>query len=167
MSGCLGRRVEFTKPKLKSGSLQKTAYGGMRILTTSVAQTQPVGRDTISTCYPGCMKHSRPSFTTEGFVAIPRGIFDLLLCQGLHKRELSLILLIVRLTYGCRNRSWAHLKQADLTVIGIGPTHAKTTITALLARNLIEQNGNRREYRLHPRLGTVHEIPRGRNRWRD
>ena len=50
----------------------------------------------------------------HGFTAIPRALFDRLLTLDLTKREMIVLLLIVRLTYGVRNNPWVNLRQADL-----------------------------------------------------
>ena len=94
------------------------------------------------------MVYSSP-ISRDGFAAIPRPILDLLLCMPLSKRDLSILLLVIRLTYGCRNARWAHLKQADLAAVGIGPTHVKKCLQSLLSRELLVQNGARSEYRLN------------------
>jgi hypothetical protein len=73
---------------------------------------------------------------------------DMLLCLALTRRELSVLLLVVRLTYGCRNARWARLRQSDLAAVGIGPNHAKETLDALLAGGLLIRNGAMPEYRL-------------------
>lgn len=83
-----------------------------------------------------------------GFTAVPHPILDLLLCLPLSKRDLSILLLVVRLTYGCRNCRWAHLRPVDLAAVGIGPTHARKCLQSLLTRKLLVQNASFPEYRL-------------------
>lgn len=102
------------------------------------------------------MPTSSSSISSEGFTAIPRPIFDLLLCLPINKRDLTVLLLVARLTYGCRDRQWAHLKQADLITVGIGPTHAKSCLKSLLSRRLLIQNGTRLEFRLNVLEQTTH-----------
>lgn len=84
----------------------------------------------------------------EGFTALPRSMLDRLLCLDLTKRELLVLLLVARLTYGCRGVRWAKVRQADLAAVGIGANHAKQCLQALLARGLLLQNGENPEYRL-------------------
>jgi len=87
-----------------------------------------------------------------------------LLCLDLSKRDLNILLLVVRLTYGCPGHRWARLKQVDLATVGIGPTHASDCLQSLLARNLLVQHGTLPEYRLHlPNLAThVDAVTRSR-----
>jgi hypothetical protein len=73
---------------------------------------------------------------------------DILLCADLTKRDLLILLLVARLTYGCRGVHWASVRQRDLAAVGIGANHAQQCMQALLARGLLVQNGERPEYRL-------------------
>jgi hypothetical protein len=100
------------------------------------------------------LSHSSFTASSEGFTAIPRPVLDLLLCLPLSKRDLSILLLVVRLTYGCRNRLWAQIKQADLAAIGIGPTHAKDCLRTLLDRKLLLQHGHSNYYCINDALFT-------------
>jgi hypothetical protein len=84
--------------------------------------------------------------TRAGFTAIPNAVLDAILCQPLSRREISILLLVARLTFGCRNIQWAHIKQADLVIIGIGPNHAKGCLLSLLAKNFLVQHGSQLEY---------------------
>src|SRR5579871_6005610 len=90
----------------------------------------------------------RPPRNTGGFTALPRGMIDGFLTLPLTRRELSVLLLVARLTYGCRNARWARIAQADLAVVGIGANHAGEVLRSLLKRGLLERNGRRQEYRL-------------------
>jgi hypothetical protein len=83
-----------------------------------------------------------------GFVAVPRRTLDLLLCLPLTRRELSVLLLVARLTYGCRNAAWARLLQADLTAVGIGAGHARAALNGLISRGFLERRNGMTEYRL-------------------
>lgn len=90
----------------------------------------------------------RPSRSTSGFTAIPRGVIDGLLTLSLARREIAVLLLVARLTYGCRDARWARIAHADLAAVGIGANHAGEVLRALLARGILERNGRRHEYRL-------------------
>lgn len=52
------------------------------------------------------------------FTKIPNEILEALLMHKFTKRQLKILLLICRLTYGC-SKSFAILKKADLKVVGI------------------------------------------------
>lgn len=84
----------------------------------------------------------------EGFTPLPRRTLDSLLCLDLSKRELLILLLVARLTYGCRGQPWIALRQTDLQVVGIGANHARDCLESLLGRGLLVQNESRPEYRL-------------------
>jgi hypothetical protein len=83
-----------------------------------------------------------------GFAAIPRRTLDLLLCLALTRRELSVLLLVARITYGCRNAAWARLLQADLSAVGIGAGHARAALEGLISRGYLERRDGTAEYRL-------------------
>ena len=84
----------------------------------------------------------------HGFIAFPRAIFDQLLCIDLTKRELSVCLLLARLTYGCRNAGWATLRQADLAAVGIGANHARACLERLLNKGGIACDAEGRSYQI-------------------
>ena len=84
----------------------------------------------------------------DGFIAVPQPVMEWLLCLNLTQRELVVLLLVARLTYGCRNGTWATLRQADLMAVGIGANHAKEALARLLKRGLLIQEGSDANYRL-------------------
>ena len=86
--------------------------------------------------------------SASGFTALPHALLAVLLCLPLTRRELSVLLLVARLTYGCRNARWARLAHADLATVGIGASHAGEVLRSLLARGLLERSGRGQEYRL-------------------
>jgi len=88
---------------------------------------------------------------SSGFVPVPRPLFDLALCHDLGKRELRLFLLVIRLTYGCRDNAWATLRPGDLNAIGIHSSHARLCIRRLLTTGLILRDDETNRYRANPR----------------
>lgn len=84
----------------------------------------------------------------EGFCALPQRTMAQLLCLTLTRRELSTLLLVIRLTYGCRHQEWVILRPSHLGVIGIGANHAGETLTRLLTRGLLVQEGAEPRYRI-------------------
>jgi hypothetical protein len=80
-------------------------------------------------------------------------VFDCLLCLDLTKRELLVVLLIVRLTYGVRNAAWVTLRQADLAAVGIGASHAKSTLSLLLRRGVIAYDRDQNAYQIARGIG--------------
>jgi hypothetical protein len=99
---------------------------------------------------------SLPPTAQRGFTAVPRAVFDRLLCLDLTKRELLVVLLIIRLTYGVRNVAWMTLRQADLAAVGIGANHAKATLALLLRRGIIAYDHDRNAYQVARGVG--HDI---------
>ena len=87
----------------------------------------------------------------NGFVPVPRPLFDLALCHDLGKRELRLFLLVIRLTYGCRDNTWAFLRPGDLSAIGIHSSHARLCLRRLLQTGLVLRDGDSHRYRANPK----------------
>lgn len=85
---------------------------------------------------------------TKGFTRVLHKIDNILPLINLNKREYKVVLLIIRLTYGCQRR-WAKLKLADLQIVGIAPPHARKVIEDLLFKSIIVQNGQTKEFRLN------------------
>ncbi len=83
----------------------------------------------------------------EGFTKFPHIVLERLLLARLNKRELILVLLVARLTYGC-HKHWAEIIQADLSAVGITPNHAKSIIATSLEKGLILQNHKNMQYQL-------------------
>lgn len=100
---------------------------------------------------PSLVSFSDGNIVSSGFVPVPRTLFDLVLCQDLGKRELRLFLLILRLTYGCRDSTWAVLRPGDLSTIGIHSSHARLCLRRLLSTGLILRDGDTHRYRAHPK----------------
>ena len=89
-----------------------------------------------------------PAASTHGFTAVPRALFERLLVLDLTKREIIVLLLIVRLTYGVRHASWVSLRQADLAAVGISASHAKATLEALVKKGLVTFDEERKAYQV-------------------
>ena len=81
-------------------------------------------------------------------MALPQDVMTCLLCLDLTRRELVVMLLVARLTYGCRGKVWATLRGADLRVVGIGANHAKAVLTRLIERGLLVKDTTAITYRL-------------------
>jgi len=84
-------------------------------------------------------------------VLVPRPLFDLMLCHDLGKRELRLFLLVIRLTYGCRDNAWAVLRPGDLSAIGIHSSHARLCLRHLMETGLVLRDGDSHRYRANPK----------------
>jgi hypothetical protein len=85
----------------------------------------------------------------DGFTSLPHFIEHVLLVDRFKKRELKVLYLIIRLTYGAQGSTWARLKQSDLSIIGIGSTHAKEVFESLLEKKVILKKEISKEYKLN------------------
>lgn len=94
---------------------------------------------------------------SKGFTQLPHKIGNILPLLDLTEREYRVILLIIRLTYGC-NRRWAKLKQADLQTVNITPNHAKEVNESLLDKKVIVKNENKKEFRLNEEYLTSSKV---------
>lgn len=85
---------------------------------------------------------------SKGFTRVPHKISNVLPLLNLTEREQRVVALIIRLTYGC-NRRWIQLKQADLQIVNITPSHAKEVRNSLINKKIIIQKECKREYRIN------------------
>jgi phage replication O-like protein O len=85
---------------------------------------------------------------SKGHTQVPHWIFHCLLLTDLSKRELKVVLLVIRLTLGCQKK-WAKIKQRDLSIIGVGETHAKEVLSTLLETKIILLNEKTQTYGLN------------------
>lgn len=83
------------------------------------------------------------------FIPFPNNIFDLIIVNGLNKRELAFVLLVARLTYGCKNAQWAKIKFCDLIIVNISQSHAKEVVESVLAKKIVTQNEKTKKYRIN------------------
>ncbi len=85
---------------------------------------------------------------SKGHTQIPHWLFQCLLLLDLSKRELKVVLLVIRLTLGCQKK-WAKIIQRDLRIIGVGETHAKEVLIRLLETRIIILNEKTQTYGLN------------------
>jgi hypothetical protein len=84
----------------------------------------------------------------KGFTMVLHVLLNALLLAELTQRQLTVILLIVRLTYGCRRR-WVTLKSRDFEKVGIGSTHIRLVIDPLIERDLILWKKDTKQFRIN------------------
>lgn len=84
----------------------------------------------------------------ERFTQIPNKILQSILLNQFTKRELKIILLTSRLTYGC-HRKWAKFTFSNLQIVGISPSHAGETMKEMLIKNILIKNNKTKEYRIN------------------
>jgi hypothetical protein len=85
----------------------------------------------------------------DGYQRIPRLLFDRMLIEDFSKRELKALLLIARLTYGCRDAAWVRLRPSDLRAIGISSNNVKAVLKPLIDRQVLQVRGEPGEYRIN------------------
>lgn len=86
--------------------------------------------------------------TKNGYVKIANNLFENIFIREFTKRELEVILLIIRLSYGF-NRKYAVIKPKSLfTLIGIYRQDINTILNGLIDKNVIINHGNN-EYSLN------------------
>lgn len=102
------------------------------------------------------MEQGNDNFS-KGHTQIPHWLFHCLLLLDLTKRDLKVVLLLIRLTYGCQKK-WAKLRQCDLKTIGINENHAKEVLIRLLEEKVIVLNEKINAYSVNeelPKLGSL------------
>ncbi len=85
----------------------------------------------------------------KGFTKFYNDYFDSLLCLAVKGRELRVMLLILRLTTGCLDQTWARILQADLQIVGINASSAANILKNLLEKKWIIRNEKTQEYRIN------------------
>jgi hypothetical protein len=83
------------------------------------------------------------------FVPLPNDILELLLTNGLKMREWAFVLLVARLTYGCKYVKWAKIKFCDLGILNIGQSHAKEIVESVLAKKIVIRNEKTKKYQIN------------------
>ncbi len=85
---------------------------------------------------------------TENFTKIPNKILHSILLNHFTKRELKIMFLIARLTYGC-HRKWARFNLSNLQIVGISPSHAGEVMEILLQNTSVIKNNKTMEFRIN------------------
>jgi hypothetical protein len=78
----------------------------------------------------------------DEFTRISNELFEAIILAGFKKRQLNIILLVIRLSYGC-GRKYAVLRQADFQVIGIDKSDIKKELLLLVECGVLTVNGER------------------------
>jgi len=84
----------------------------------------------------------------NNFTQIQNDILHSILLNKFNQRELKILLLTARLTYGC-HRKWVRFIFADLKIVGIKQSHAKEVIEQMLQKNILVRNNKTGEYRIN------------------
>jgi len=78
----------------------------------------------------------------DEFTRISNELFEAIILADFKKRQLNIILLVIRLSYGC-GRKYAVLRQADFQVIGIDKSDIKKELLLLVESGVLTVNGER------------------------
>ncbi len=71
-----------------------------------------------------------------GFTRLPHALLNVLIFIDLTQRQWLVILVVLRLSYGCRQR-WATLKLIDFEYVGIDNTHIREVIDPLIDKKIL------------------------------
>lgn len=78
----------------------------------------------------------------DEFTRISNELFEAIILAGFKKRQLNIILLVIRLSYGC-GRKYAVLRQADFKTIGIDKSDIKKELLQLEESSVLTIDGER------------------------
>jgi hypothetical protein len=78
----------------------------------------------------------------DEFTRISNELFEAIILSSFKKRQLNIILLIIRLSYGC-GRKYAVLRQADFKTIGIDKNDIKKELLQLVESGVLAIDGER------------------------
>lgn len=78
----------------------------------------------------------------DEFTRISNELFEAILLSNFKKRQLNIILLVIRLSYGC-GRKYAVLRQADFKIIGIDKSDIKKELDQLIQSGVLTIDGER------------------------
>jgi len=76
------------------------------------------------------------------FTRLANQLLEAIILANFTKRQLNIILLVIRLSYGC-GRSYAVLRQADCKVIGIDKSDINKELQQLVQRGVLTITGER------------------------
>lgn len=92
--------------------------------------------------------------TMQGTTNIPHNIFEIMISDpDLNKRELKVLMLVVRLTFGLHQPT-CHLRTRDFSVTKIGETNAQKIITELIKKEWLKRHTSQTGfiyYEIHPK----------------
>ncbi len=78
----------------------------------------------------------------DEFTRISNELFEAIILSNFKKRQLNIILLVIRLSYGC-GRKYAVLRQADFKIIGIDKSDIKQELLLLAQSGVLTITGER------------------------
>lgn len=82
----------------------------------------------------------------DGYIGIANEIWDEIIRRNFTKRQLDILLLILRLSYGCNRKVALIPKQKDFYLCGIGENHIKDEIKFLIQCKVLNKGIEKGEY---------------------
>jgi phage replication O-like protein O len=97
----------------------------------------------ISDYVPACRQTGklRP-INMNGFTKIENKLFEKILTSNFTKRQLKILLLIVRFSFGCQ-KNYAILKNQDFTYAQVSPYCIKVELMKLIEKRVIERDSEK------------------------
>ena len=97
---------------------------------------------------------------------IPNKIFDKIIASDFTKRELKVLLLIIKGSYGLGSLS-ANLSKRDFFKAGILPYHVEDIVKSLVVRGVVKWNPERGTFWINPNLKEWIDIKRKVNSFKE
>jgi len=82
---------------------------------------------------------------------IPNKIFEKIVSSNFTKRQLKILLLIIKASYG-QNKPYATLKKEDFFRAGILPYHIEDQVKKLVVRGAVKWSPEKERFQLNPSL---------------
>lgn len=79
---------------------------------------------------------------TDAHLRIAHSILEQVMVSDFTKRQLSILLFILRLSWGCGKKEAIIPRQSDFEVVGVGSGHIKVELDWLIESRVIYRNGN-------------------------
>lgn len=79
---------------------------------------------------------------TDAHLRIAHSLLEQIMVSGFSKRQLSILLFILRLSWGCGKKEANIPRQSDFEIVGVGKGHIKADLDWLMEAKVIYRNGN-------------------------
>lgn len=79
---------------------------------------------------------------TDAHLRIAHSLLEQIMVSGFSKRQLSILLFILRLSWGCGKKEANIPRQSDFEIVGVGSGHIKMDLDWLMEAKVIYRNGN-------------------------
>lgn len=86
-----------------------------------------------------------------GFTKIKNRILDKVIASNFTKRQLKILLFVIRFSFGL-NRKYAVFDKKDFLYAGISPYHIEAELKKLILRGVIKLNPDKKMFWINPNL---------------